>query len=218
VYANPILLRDPSGFTAEEPYDIALIHGFGVSFGVAAGGGFGVEAVYDLWDFEFGIFSYGAYGVYGNVGYVNIPQLAIKARTQVSASISEYTGYVSGWKNFDNDLGIANYEGASFSVSANVAVPGAPFLGVSGTHFRSPSGELSGLAVGMGVGVDKLSVGVNIMFAEYELIYRRSFKTNGCITIIDGIAFAAFIQATHTTAVGNVFARMAIENSIRWSS
>jgi RHS repeat-associated protein len=157
--------------------DLGIISGVsGATGGVLIGADAGYERVFDLYDFEVASFTYGGSGWAGS-GYTDRPFVFWKGwRCPITLGGNAYLGIVTGWKNYD-EPGIKNYKGwfRTYSGGATVGAVGPiPFI-LGGQAFtslgeinHSPDGKMSGFALSVGTGNDKLPVGGSVMDNDYS--------------------------------------------------
>jgi RHS repeat-associated protein len=214
---NPVNATDPTGRVAQRPVDIALMNG--VSFTVGLGGAItgGVEEVFNLWDFDYGLFRYGGNAVSLSSG--DLLNLFGKKVLTPGVDLAAYRGIVWGWSNFDNKRGVLNYEGPFFAVSGGVAVPRVPFVAVGGQYFEGEDRLLQGVAMSVGVGVSRLPFGGSMAVTNYVRIFAPiSFKRGSCPTVAEGWLFAAFIQLRNPGSIGLQFGLLAVANAQAWQN
>jgi hypothetical protein len=160
------------GKDGEKRTDLGIIFGVsGALNSLEMGVDGGVEAVYDLYDFESAIFTYGGEGVSLSSWSTTIKALT-KYSCPASGGGSAYIGGVTGWSNFENKW-IGNYSGPFRSYSVGILPPKFPLI-VGGQGFHSLDGNMWGAAISLGVGDDRLPFGGSILTNHYSEPY---FKT-----------------------------------------
>jgi RHS repeat-associated protein len=194
------------------PKDIGYLEGGDASVYWAVGGMTGaVEVVYDLYDFEFGLFASGSAGAYVLWG----------------AEISAYMGIVEGWSSYKKDPGVHNYGGEFHALAGSVTLPFIRLVNVSGAYTLSKetggTGRLEGKIVGIG-GEAPLGnpspIGGSWTVGYSQLLSTIPFHAKGVgqQDRTDAALFAAFILSRPLLTIqGRAFAvYWALENGRRW--
>jgi RHS repeat-associated protein len=208
--APPVVLCPPPVAKPLPPVDVGYIEGFSGTFG---GGSFitgGIEEVYDLYHFEYGMFVYGGGGAFTDIG----------------ASMSAYVGVVTGWTNFPvNQRGVQTYAGPSVSINVSFTIPfdvvGSNIQGFA-TEGRTMTGAMAGLSAGSSV--NPLPIGLSASVSNYVMTQKLVFRQRdeSVPSFADALMFASFIARRPNANLflgSRAFAIATIlDNGLRWES
>lgn len=169
--------------------DVGYIEGASGTVQGLVGAVGGSESLWDLYNFEYGIFDYSGLGIFADLGFGGVI----------------YSGEVYEWSNF-NPSSIERYSGAFTAVSlfVNVGFPGVkvPGVGASGgvIGFASPDFSMYSYASFSGTGLTLCApIDGNIVWTEYVFnpATKRTFHDEGKRpTSRDAQEFINFIEAT----------------------
>jgi hypothetical protein len=165
------------------PEDIGYIEGVNLTASAFGSAFIGTETVFNLYDFEIGVFSF-----VNDIAFAN----------DVSISAGTYVGIVTGWSKYSGGFrGVKNYAGGATFGGGSVTIPFVKGPSVGGLTFFSDDTNLRGTTVGIGVGVglpgNPLPGAATFGHATYTPLSEQKYRMGSLPRYVDALRFVAAI-------------------------